>query len=199
MNNYMWLLVVFGLCGGGYYEYTNLQTQASADRQVLKLELQGKIDQLETEKKALEASNQKLTQVQEESKTQMAFLAAQADAAQKALEMATKSPASANGSNSGIGGMSSAGSPSAATSAATSNNLGTIATLDGKTFPNSELLKVDPNGITIKCTSGITKVGFLALPPELQKRFGFDPKNGEVLTNAQTEQNEAQRKAAAGK
>ncbi len=192
MNNYMWLLVVFGLCGGGYYEYTNLQTQASADRQVLKLELQGKIDQLE-------ASNQKLTQAQEESKTQMAFLAAQADAAQKALEMATKSPASANGSNSGIGGMSSAPSTSAATSAATSNNLGTIATLDGKTFPNSELLKVDPNGITIKCTSGITKVGFFALPPELQKRFGFDPKNGAALTDAQIEQYEAQRKAATGK
>jgi len=160
------------------------------------LELQGKIDQLEKEKQALEASNQKLTQAQEESKTQMAFLAAQADAAQKALEMATKAPAS--GANSGIGGLSSPGS-TPATAATSSNNLGTIATLDGKTFPNSELLKVDPNGITIKCTSGITKVGFFALPPELQKRFGFDPKNGAALTDAQIEQYEAQRKAAAGK
>ena len=74
--------------------------------------------------------------------------------------------------------------------------MGTIATLDGKNYQNCKLLKVDADGITVDHTEGITKIAFGLLPPDLQKRFGYDPHQMTGLTATQVESLEAQRKAA---
>jgi len=55
-----------------------------------------------------------------------------------------------------------------------SNTLGTITTLDGKTYRNCQLLKVGPDRIVISHSSGINDILLVFLPPELQKRFGAD-------------------------
>jgi hypothetical protein len=77
------------------------------------------------------------------------------------------------------------------------NTLGTITTLDGKTFQKCQLLKVDADGIVVNHSEGITKILYGLLPPELQKKFGYDPHQAAALTEAQIQFQEEQRKAAA--
>jgi hypothetical protein len=80
----------------------------------------------------------------------------------------------------------------AATSAAASNsnNLGTITTLDGRTFQNCKVLKVEADGVTFSHDDGITKVLFPLLPPAIQKQFDYDPQKAVAATDAQVRYNE---------
>jgi hypothetical protein len=48
-------------------------------------------------------------------------------------------------------------------------------TLDGKEYRNATVTRVEPDGIVVKTKSGITKVYFVELTPEVQNRFGYDP------------------------
>ena len=79
------------------------------------------------------------------------------------------------------------------------NDLGTIATLDGKTYQKCELLKVETDGITINHSAGIIKILYGLLPLDLQKKFGYDPHVTTALTPDQALSLENQRKAAAQK
>ena len=48
-------------------------------------------------------------------------------------------------------------------------------TVNGKEYKNATVSRVEPDGIVLKTKSGITKVYFVELPKEVQKRFGYDP------------------------
>jgi thiol-disulfide isomerase/thioredoxin len=47
--------------------------------------------------------------------------------------------------------------------------------IDGKEYKNVTVSRVEPDGIVLKSKSGISKVYFVELPPEVQKRFQYDP------------------------
>ena len=82
----------------------------------------------------------------------------------------------------------------AATAAATSdaNSLGTLTTLDGRTFTNCKVLKVESDGVTFSHDEGITKVLYPLLPPNVQKQFGYDPKQAVAQADAQVRVDQAQ-------
>ena len=46
---------------------------------------------------------------------------------------------------------------------------------NGKTYSNYKISRVEPDGITISHSAGITKLFFHELPPEMQKQFNYDP------------------------
>lgn len=46
---------------------------------------------------------------------------------------------------------------------------------NGKKFTNYRVTRVEPNGLTLTHSDGITKVFFWELPKELQTRYGYDP------------------------
>jgi hypothetical protein len=55
------------------------------------------------------------------------------------------------------------------------NDLGTIVTVDRKTYQNCGLMKVQANGVIISSAQGTVQIFFPFLPAELQGRFGYDP------------------------
>jgi hypothetical protein len=48
-------------------------------------------------------------------------------------------------------------------------------TIEGKEYKNAKVSRVEPDGIVLITKSGISKVYFVELPKEVQKRFGYDP------------------------
>jgi len=175
--NYFLILIIMGLCWGGYFEYRALVRQSAKDQQEAKAEVSMEMDKLESDNKKLTADN---AQLQQELN----------DAQAKLVAMAPAVPAAPAGN-------SAAPAPALPAPVRPSNSLGTIITRDGKTFSNGQLLKVEASGITISCASGITQVKFLEMKPDLQMRFGFDPRLGAELTEAQVQVLEDQRKAIA--
>jgi hypothetical protein len=63
--------------------------------------------------------------------------------------------------------------------------MGTLTTLVGKTYQNCQLLKVGISDITISSDQGITQIPFTFLPPDWQKRMGYDPQKAEALKQAE--------------
>src|SRR5947199_1195965 len=64
-------------------------------------------------------------------------------------------------------------------------------TIDGKEYKNVKVSRVEPDGIVLTSKSGISKVYFVELPKEVQKRFGYDPtalQKSEELQPKQTRQ-----------
>ncbi len=189
--NYFLILIILLLCGGGYYEYTSLQTKDAQDVQVAKLDLQAQIDKLTQENKKLADDKTAVAKSLDSANTTIADLTTQLQTAQTKLAAQMAQAAKVSTPAAGTATMT-APPPS-------SNSLGTFTSLDGKTFPNSQLLKVATVGITISYDGGITEIMFTSLPPELQKRFGFDPHLGAQLTTEQAQALDSARQAAAGK
>jgi hypothetical protein len=50
-------------------------------------------------------------------------------------------------------------------------------TLDEKEYKNVTVSRVEPDGISVKTKSGISKIYFTELPKEVQDRFHYDPGN----------------------
>jgi hypothetical protein len=48
-------------------------------------------------------------------------------------------------------------------------------TIDGKEYKNVTVSRVEPDGIVLSSSSGISKVYFTELPKEVQERFHYDP------------------------
>ena len=48
-------------------------------------------------------------------------------------------------------------------------------TINGKEYKDAAVTRVDPDGITVKTKSGITKVYFIELPKDVQEHFHYDP------------------------
>ena len=79
--------------------------------------------------------------------------------------------------------------------AADPDETNTIVTLSGKTYQNSKVIQVEPDGITIKyAPNGVglseIKLNFDELPLNLQQMYGFDPQIAATYIN--------ERKSAAG-
>ena len=73
-------------------------------------------------------------------------------------------------------------------------------TVDGVTYRNVRFERVTPASVTIFYTTGVATIPLEKLPPELQKKFGYDPQQAAQWQAAQqkaaAEAAEAQRKAA---
>jgi ATPase subunit of ABC transporter with duplicated ATPase domains len=48
-------------------------------------------------------------------------------------------------------------------------------TVNGKEYKDATITRVEPDGIVVKTTSGITKVYFTELPKDVQEHFHYDP------------------------
>jgi len=190
--NYFLMLIILGLCGGGYYEYTVLQKKDAADQQQLS-DLGAKIDTLQSDNKKLDDDKTQLKKSMADAQSKITDLTAQIQAAQSELAE-TKQTVQA------LQAEKAKAAAAAATPAAPpppTNSLGTITTQDGKTFQNCLLLKVEADGIVVNHSEGITKMLYRSLPAEMQKKFGYDPLQGTPLTEAQVQFQEAKRQAAA--
>ena len=49
-------------------------------------------------------------------------------------------------------------------------------TVEGKEYKNVTVSRVEPDGIVITFSGGIVKIPFTELSPEIQKKYGYDPK-----------------------
>ena len=73
----------------------------------------------------------------------------------------------------------------AARAAADSEDIGTVTTLDHRSYTNCKVIKVDQDGVTFTDDQGITKIEFALMPPDLQKRFGYTPQGAVNQTEAE--------------
>ncbi len=55
---------------------------------------------------------------------------------------------------------------------------GDLVTAYGQVFRNVEILREEPDGLTIRHAGGVTKIGFPALGEEMQKKYNYDPVAG---------------------
>ena len=77
-------------------------------------------------------------------------------------------------------------------------------TIDGKEYKNVTVSRLEPDGIMLTSSSGISKVYFTELPKEIQERFHYDPAKAAAYTSQKTanqkefqkQQEELQRKLA---
>jgi len=58
-------------------------------------------------------------------------------------------------------------------------------TIDGREYKNVTVSRVEPDGIVLKTKSGISKVYFIELPPEVQTRFHYDVANAAAYATEQ--------------
>jgi hypothetical protein len=189
MNSFL-LIVILAICGGSYYEYSVINQAKLEDEQQI-ADLQTKVNKLKALSTELAKGRTDLPPdfAELQGNTPGAPGQAPTNQAQPEANATISQPAPQ---------PAPAAVPSAAPSAptASANDLGTIVTIDARTFQNCQLLKVEADGITFKHAEGITKVLFPLLPPDVQKRFGFDP-HQPLLTPDQVTQQEDVRRAAA--
>jgi hypothetical protein len=57
-------------------------------------------------------------------------------------------------------------------------------TINGKEYKNATVSRVEPDGIVVRTTSGISKIYFVELPKEVQARYGHDPAKIEAQSAA---------------
>ena len=58
-----------------------------------------------------------------------------------------------------------------------------ITTLDGKTYKDARVTRVEADGVHITFREGVVKVPFNQLPQELRRQYGYDPANGTQVHN----------------
>ena len=107
-------------------------------------DLNAKIETLQTDNKKLEDDNAQLTKSVSDAQAKVADLTKQIQTTTTFTEARQQALQTANASGAAI-----TVSPSSS-----NNNLGTITTLDGKTFPNCQLLKIKANCIAVKDSDG---------------------------------------------
>jgi hypothetical protein len=64
-------------------------------------------------------------------------------------------------------------------------------TIDGKEYKNVTVSRVEPDGIVLTSSSGISKVYFTELPKEVQERFHYDAAKGAAYSSEQAATQEA--------
>src|SRR4029077_10547822 len=55
----------------------------------------------------------------------------------------------------------------------------------GKEYKDAIVTRTEPDGILVKTKTGITKLYFAELPPEVQRRFNYNPQQAAAFTGAQ--------------
>jgi hypothetical protein len=183
--NYFLMLIILGMGYGGYYEYDLLHTKNLADQKQID-DFGAQVATLTAENAKLEDEAKQLTKSADDAKTEISDVTKQLQDAKTALVQAKQ-----------VGTQPAATAGAAPMFVPNGNNLGTIALLDGKSYPNCELMKVQADCIVISYVGGITQVPFSLMAPDLQKRFGFDPQVALALSADQVAVQEMKRKAAA--
>ena len=181
MNPFLLVLVL--LAGGAAYYEFNWQQQSSQGFQAQVQDWETQLAQLKKENKELGALKASLAQQAE---------AARAAYFQPANNESTTLPAP----------LTPAAPPvlPPPTGSTSIEDLGTFTTITGKTYQNSKLLKIEATDVIISCSDGITQVAYAIMPPDLQKKFGWDPQKSSVVNAAMIryqEQVEAAKEAAA--
>ena len=64
-------------------------------------------------------------------------------------------------------------------------------TIDGKEYKNATVSRVEPDGIVLTSSSGISKVYFTELPKEVQERFHYDAAKAAAYSREQAANQEA--------
>lgn len=62
-----------------------------------------------------------------------------------------------------------------------------LETTRGRSFRDCEVLKVDPDGLTVSHRAGIAKIAFTELGEDVQKRFEFDAEKADKFIKSHTE------------
>ena len=90
--NYFLMLIILGLCGGGYYGYTQLQQKGIADQQHIS-DQSAKLDSLQAENKKLADEETQLKKNADDAAAEVSDLTTQVQEAQSALTAAKSCPA----------------------------------------------------------------------------------------------------------
>jgi hypothetical protein len=168
MKFILWLLFLT-LDGAAYYEYT-WQQQTSAGFKQQMDDGQARIDAIEAENKKLAGQKNYLNQEVAYMATELSTMQGSTVEQKKVNELGVHAP--------------------------DSSELGNITTLLGKTFQNCQLLKVESDGITVSYAQGITKILYAYLPPDWQKKFGYDPQKAVLVNEADIRFREQSQQAA---
>jgi len=59
-------------------------------------------------------------------------------------------------------------------------------TIEGKEYKDASVTRVEPDGIVVKSKSGISKLYFVELPPDVQRRFNYNPQQARAYSTEQT-------------
>ncbi|MFN2541998.1 MAG: thioredoxin domain-containing protein [Chthoniobacterales bacterium] len=62
---------------------------------------------------------------------------------------------------------------------------GEFKTISGKVYKNATLNRVEPDGLILVTNSGVSKVYFTELPPDVRERFHYDPQAASAYSSAQ--------------
>lgn len=190
--NWFLLLIILAMGGGGYYEYQTLTGQVIVD--------QIQISDLKTKLQQLTDSEQKSSDDVAQLTKSLADAQAKANTLDKQLQNAKSALAAAQPPppvpSSTAGTAISAGTANAAAPPAFTTKLGTIISLDGKTYAACQLLKVNADSIVISNADGITQIPLNVLPAQTLKLLGLSG-TPITLTDDQVQSLEQQRQAAA--
>ena len=188
--NWFLLLIILAMGGGGYYEYQTLTGQVAVD-QIQITDLKMKLQQLtDNEQKASDDVAQ-LTKSLADAQAKSNSLVGQLQNAKTALAAAQPPPPAPSATAGAL--SSSTANPSSP--AAFTTKLGTITALDGKTYADCQLLKVNADSIVISNADGITQIPLNVLPPQTLKILGLSG-TPITLTDDQVQSLEQQRQAA---
>src|SRR6266446_4613564 len=58
-------------------------------------------------------------------------------------------------------------------------------TIEGKEYKDASVTRVEPDGIVVKTKSGISKLYFVELPPDVQRRFNYDQQQARAYSAEQ--------------
>src|ERR1041385_369966 len=67
-------------------------------------------------------------------------------------------------------------------------------TVNGKEYKDASITRIDPDGIVVKTTSGVSKVYFAELPKETQERFHYDQQKASAYSGKQAPNYRAKQK-----
>src|SRR6201987_2095345 len=67
-------------------------------------------------------------------------------------------------------------------------------TVEGKEYKGATVTRVEPDGIVVKMKSGISKLYFTELPPEVQQRFNYNPQQASAYSSQQAASYDAYQK-----
>jgi hypothetical protein len=74
-----------------------------------------------------------------------------------------------------------------------------IITRDGKTYKHAKITAVDPDGLRITHSTGVTKAPFDNLPDDIQKQYHYDPAKVAAWRRAVEEAKKAEQAAQAAR
>ncbi len=193
---YFLIFLILLSCGGTYYVYTLLDAEQVKNKQAEEKigELNGTIDDLQAAGKKLTDEKTQLEKNLADEKAKSSDLSTQLDTAQQEATAAQKQ--AADSAKALADEMAKEKTLEAARAAKMTNYLGTVQTQDGKSYQNCKMLSVDEDGVTVTCETTITKLNYSILPPDLQRKFGYDPQAAAKLSQARIQYLEQQIQAA---